>query len=155
MTGGCVHLNRSSNGIPLGPDYLKNAETFFYRGDYAGALKAYKKVMTEMPQNADQALFYTGVIYGSPQYAHRDYPRAIANFQKLAIDFPQSPYGAEAERLTLLLQEVLNKEREGVNKDQQIKALKKEVESLEIQINRMKEIDLNVESKRRKSLKIE
>ncbi len=98
-----------------------------------------------MPQSADQSLFYMGVIYASPRNRERDFQKSLESFQRLAKDFPRSRFRAEAERSIVLLREIMSRERK-------MRVLKKQIGLLETQIERMKEVDLDVEEKRRKIL---
>ncbi len=131
---------------------LKQGERLLAGGDYRGALKAYRKVLDRNLQpgspakpGTDQALFYIGAIYAAPKNSERDYQKALDSFQKLIREFPQSRYRSEAERSVLLLREIMSREK-------RLKMLKKQIDSLEDQIEKMKEIDLDIEEKRRNIL---
>ncbi len=124
---------------------LREAEVLYAKGDYRGALKEYRKALDASVRSRDRALFYMGVIYSSPKYPERDYQKSLDAFQMLVKEFPESVYRGEAERVSALLREILSKDRK-------MKALRKQVNMLEAQIERMKEIDLTIEEKRRKFL---
>ena len=146
MMIGCSAIdNTSRRQTPMVRTDLENAENAFSRDEYSEALSLYKKVLENTPQSADQALFYIGVIQASPRYNERDYQKALNAFQKLLKDYPASRYQPEVERTIPLLKEILNR-------DKRVKALLKQVETLETQIEQMKKIDLDVEEKRRKVL---
>ena len=151
LIGGCATFDRTGGQQPARTD-LGDAENALAGEDYAGALKAYKKIFEKTPQTADESLFYIGVIYASPKYDGRDYRKAMNALQKLTRNFPQSQYRAEAERMIALLKEILTRDKELIGKDKQIKLLKKQIEEMEVRSERMKEIDLDVENKRRKAL---
>ncbi len=87
-----------------------------------------------------------GLIYTAPKYPERDYQKSLDIFLRLARDFPDSRYREEAERYSNLLKEILGR-------DKRIRLLKREVDLLGSQIGRMKEIDLDVEEKRRNILR--
>ena len=65
----------------------------------------------------DEALFNVGMVYGDPENPKRDYPKAIASFQRLAKEYPQSTWAEpariwmetlkEQERLKQVMSETL------------------------------------------------
>jgi outer membrane protein assembly factor BamD (BamD/ComL family) len=141
---GCSLIEKSKKGFQPKVDF-REGELALSRDDYTGALKFYKRILERSPRSADEALFQIGVIYASPKYNDRDYQKALDSFLKLVKEFPRSSHRGEAERTIPLLRELINREK-------RIKAFKKHIEILELQIEQMKAIDLDIEEKRRKIL---
>jgi tetratricopeptide (TPR) repeat protein len=144
LTESCAFLEKRNRELQAETD-LNLAEQRLACEDFAGALKIYRRVLARTPQSADLALFHMGVIYAAPRNQERDYQKSLESFQRLMKGFPQSRYRAEAERSITLLQEIMSRDRK-------MRVLKKQIDTLGTQIEKMKEIDLDIEEKRRKIL---
>jgi TPR repeat protein len=151
---GCASFQDQGKKEDQKENALREAEVLFYQGDYRASLQAFRKELGESSRSesraagksVDEALFYMGLIYTAPKYPERDYQKSLDIFLRLARDFPDSRYREEAERYSNLLKEILGR-------DKRIRLLKREVDLLGSQIGRMKEIDLDVEEKRRNILR--
>jgi outer membrane protein assembly factor BamD (BamD/ComL family) len=69
------------------------------RGDYQGALKENKKVLSlnNSSSPADQALFNIGLIYAHYGNPDKDYLESIHYFEKLIQKHPESPLVEQAK----------------------------------------------------------
>jgi len=118
---------------PEGPaqERLARAKKMFAQGDYAGALDENQKVMSLPGANgsAAQALFNMGLIYAQPENSQRDLEKAILSFRRMLRQYPQSPLADEAKVWVGVLQE--NRK-------------------LNETIEKIKEIDIVMEQKRKK-----
>lgn len=118
-------------------EYLVAAQKLLDEGDYEGALKENQKVLSlhdDVPPG-DEALFNTGLIYAHYGYPKRDYQKSLDHFKRLVKLFPQSPFATRAKILIGILQE---NER-----------LKKETEELNKTIKKSKQVDIEIDEKKK------
>ncbi|MGQ9695317.1 MAG: tetratricopeptide repeat protein [Thermodesulfobacteriota bacterium] len=112
------------------PDKLRHANELFNKGDYEGSLKENQRVLSlsgpTIPR--DRALFNLGLIFAYGENPNKDYGKSIFYFNKLMADYPESPLIPEAKAWVKMLQE--NKQ-------------------LIEMINKVKEVDIAVEEKKR------
>jgi len=129
------------------------------KGDFKASLKKTQQILKISPHLADQALFQIGLIYAHPKNPDKDYKKSLTYFQRLINNFPHSSLKEEAKVWILFLQEDINKDKKLKRLKKQLDFLKKEIKlkdkkinNLQRQIEKIKEIDLGVEEKRRKPL---
>ena len=116
---------------------LVEAQKLLDQGDYEGSLKENQKVLTlysDVPPG-DEALFNTGLIYAHYGYAKRDYKKSLDLFKRLVKVFPQSPWAGQAKIWIEILQE-----NERLNRD---------VEELNKTIKKSKQIDIELDQKKK------
>jgi len=116
---------------------LLRGQRLLARSDYDGALRENQEVLSFLGDRppADEALFNIGLIYAHVENPKKDYRKALGSFRKLMRDYPQSPWGDQARIWVGVLQ--ANEELAQTN------------EKLNQQIERSKEVDLEIEEKRR------
>ncbi len=109
---------------------LLQAKKLFDLGDFAGSLKENQRVLSQTRINSpkDQALFNLGLIYAHVENPQRDSGKALHFFKKIVNDYPQSPLAGEARVFAGVLQEN---------------------ERLKEVIEKSKQVDLDVEIKKR------
>ncbi len=115
-----VVLILSCATVKVDEDLLRS-QMLLAKGDYEGALKENKKVLSRYPDMApgDEALFNIGLIY-----AHlKDYKKSLESFRRLLKEFPESPRIEEAKVWT----GVLNAIEEIKKVDIEIEEKKKEL----------------------------
>ncbi len=118
-------------------EHLIKAQKLFEQGDYEGSLKENQKVLS-LNQNVppgDEALFHTGLIYVHYDYPKRDYQKSLDNFKRLAKVFPKSPFAGQARIWIRILQE--NERLNG------------EIERLNKTIKKSKQVDIELEEKKK------
>jgi tetratricopeptide (TPR) repeat protein len=118
-------------------EYLTMAQKLLDQGDYEGSLKEEEKVLTlygKVPPG-DEALFNMGLIYAHSGYPKRDYKKSLDLFRRLVKVFPQSPLVGQAKIWIGLLQE---NER-----------LNREIEELNKTIKKSKQVDIELDEKKR------
>ncbi len=117
--------------------YLAMAQELLDQGDYEGSLKENQKVfsLSGNVSPGDEALFNMGLIYAHYGYPKRDYRRSLDLFKRLVKVFPQSPWAGQARIWIGILQdhERLNREIEGLNKT----------------IEKSKQVDIELEEKKK------
>lgn len=118
-------------------EYLITAQKLFNQGDYEGSLKENQKVLSvyDNVPPGDEALFNAGIIYAHYGYPKRDYQRSLDHFKRLVKVFPQSPFARQAKIWIGILQE---NER-----------LKREIEELNKTINKSKQVDIEIDEKKK------
>jgi TolA-binding protein len=109
---------------------LGRAEQLFKRGDYDGSLKENQRVLSISGKNppGDKALFNMGLISAHWENPKKDYAKSLLFFKKVLTDYPQSPWAEEAKIWIGVLQEN---------------------EKLKKVIEKFKEVDIEVEEKKR------
>jgi tetratricopeptide (TPR) repeat protein len=120
---------------------LTRAQKLLDRGDHEGSLKENQKVLSlygNVPPG-DEALFNMGLIYAHYEYPKRDYKKSLDLFKRLTKVFPQSPLVGQAKIWIGLLQE---NER-----------LNTEIEELKKAIKKSKQVDIELDEKKRELLK--
>ncbi len=155
---GCHPLPKKNINFPdqyQGEQQLSRAKALMAQGDFKGAIKKTKKVLNRFPHtHGSKALFQLGLIYANPKNPDSDYKRSKKCFNELMqrSDFSKSDVKDEAVTINFLLQKMIDKENKKAKIDKQnlqIKKLQKEITQLKDQIERLKEIDLGVEEKKR------
>ena len=118
-------------------EYFITAQKLLDQGDYDGSLKENQKVLSlyDNVPPGDEALFKAGLIYAHYGYPKRDYQKSLDHFKRLVKVFPQSPFAGQAKIWIGLLQE---NER-----------LKREIEELNKTIKKSKEVDIEIDEKKK------
>jgi tetratricopeptide (TPR) repeat protein len=113
------------------------AQKLLDQGDYEGSLKENQKVISlygNVPPG-DEALFNGGLIYAHGGYPKRDYQKSLDYFKRLVKVFPQSPFAGQAKIWIGILQEN--------------EKLKREIEELNKTINKSKQVDIEIDEKKK------
>ena len=155
---GCTSLERVKIKIveqEEGDQYLLHSQELLYQGDYEGALRECQKVLSlSSPRSPkDKALFNIGQIYASPDNPKKDYGKSLDAFSRLMKDYPQSSMVDQAEIWigVFLENEKLNQRNEKL--DQRNEKLNQTIEKLNQVIERSKQVDIEIEEKKREKAK--
>ena len=155
---GCTSLERVKINImerEEGDQYLLHSQKLLYQGDYEGALRECQKVLSLLSPRSpnDKALFNMGLIYAHPENPKKDYRKSLDSFKKMAKDYPQSPLVDQAKIWmgVLLENEKLNQTNEKIN--QRNEKLNQVIEKLNQVIERSKQVDIEIEEKKREKAK--
>ena len=110
-------------------------------GNYEGALKENQRILSLSGQNppGDEALFNMGLIHAHPGYPKRDTTKSLALFRRLIKDYPPSPWVEQAKAWAAVLQEN--------------EKLSRSVEELNRVIEKSKQVDIEIEEKKREKAK--
>jgi outer membrane protein assembly factor BamD (BamD/ComL family) len=137
---GCAAVNAVEENKEV-REHLAGGQKLLAQGDYEGALKENQKVLAEASRGpyGDQALFNMGLLYAHYGNPKKDYVKSRGLFEKLAKDYPQSPLADQAKSWVAVLQanDALNQANEKLN----------EV------IKKSKQIDIEIERKKRETEK--
>jgi tetratricopeptide (TPR) repeat protein len=152
--------------------YLLEAKKLFLMGQYEGAFREYEKAAVLLKKNppADEALFFMGLIKTYPENPRKDLGRSIQCMKSVIADFPLGPFVAPARAWIGLLmenerlgkaseksiqekenlmkeQEKLSRAHEKLVKDHE--KLIKENEKLNKMLEELKQVDIEMEGKKR------
>jgi len=113
------------------------SEKLLTEGNYEGALKENQRILSLSGQNppGDEALYNMGLIHVHPGNSKRDYTKSLALFRRLIKDYPQSPWVEQAKTWVGVLQEN--------------EKLSRSVEELSLVIEKSKQVDIEIEEKKR------
>lgn len=137
---------------------LSHAKALFDLESYIAALEENERILSRSAKNGirGQALFNIGLIYAHVENPQRDSGKALQYFKALIKEYPRGPLTGEAKVLVGVLQEKekltrvigkLKQENEGLS--QQAKQLKGEKQELNRMIEKFKQVDIELEQKRK------
>ena len=121
--------------------YLLTSQALMAQGNYESALNENQKILS-LPSDVepkDEALFNMGLIYAHPGNPKRDYGKSLGFFKKLVKDYPHSPLVEQAKAWIGVLEENAK--------------LNQTIEKLNQMIEKSKQIDLEIEEKKREKVK--
>lgn len=124
-----------------GREFLLRSQKLVAQGNYEAALKENQRGFSLSGKNppGDEALFNIGLIYAHSGNPKKDYGKAILFFNKLTKDCPQSPWVEQARIWTAVLQEN--------------EKLKQSIENLNQVMEKSKQVDIEIEEKKREKAK--
>lgn len=116
---------------------LLNSRELLLQGKYEEASKEIQKSLAPSPRHPpeDESLFQMGLIYAHPGNSKKDYGKSVSYFKKLIKDYPQSPWSDMAKIWTGMIHE---NER-----------LNQAVDKLSHTIEKSKQVDIEIEEKKR------
>ena len=141
------------------------ANLFFAKGDYENALNEYRNVLDICEKDAtidevlcpvDEALFNMGLIYAFSRNNKNDYEISIKSFDNVIKNYPKSIFSGQAKILVDILEEneklnqIIQKPcQENKKLEQIIEKLQQENERLNQIIQKSKQVDIEIEDKRK------
>ncbi len=156
---------------------LKQTENLMISGEYHLAMERFCQLLKEYPQMGDSILFNMGLMYANPENPDKDYKKSLIYFKRVIDEFPGSNLKNRAQLWESLLHRVIlqgrniekqqtelttliektnflkkeiqlkDKKLDELQKDNQLKD--KKTYELQLQIEQLKEIDLNIQKKKR------
>ena len=148
------------------PEYLQRSKALFAEGKYEAALDENLRALAEGRGAPDAALFNIGLISAYSQNPKKDYPKAVQSFRALGAHHPQSPFAEQGKLWLLILEEHqkmleehqkmteerqrLSDERRAVIREREV--LAQERKKLKYTEEKSRQLDLDIEKRRRKSL---
>jgi hypothetical protein len=106
----------------------------------------------------DVALFNMGLISAHSSNLKRDYPRALSSFKTLVNQYPESPFMEQAKVWIQVLEErqriagerqKLLEEKRNLTRERE--ALSQEREKLKYTVEKTRQLDIEIEKRRRKT----
>jgi len=106
-------------------------------GNYEGALKENQRILSLSGQNppGDEALFNVGLIHAHPGNTKKDYGKSLTFFRRLIKEYPQSSWVEQAKIWAGILQDN--------------EKLSRSIEELSQVIEKSKQVDIEIEEKKR------
>ena len=155
------------------PEYLQRSKALFAEGKYEAALHENQRALDEGRGAPDAALFNIGLISAYSQNPKKDYPKALQSFKALGAKHPQSPLAEQGKLWLLILEEHqkileehqknleehqkmaeerhrLSEERRAVVREREV--LAQERKKLKYTEEKSRQLDVDIEKRRRKSL---
>jgi tetratricopeptide (TPR) repeat protein len=171
---GCVEIERSKTRVEVSPapmkkkeqsrseEHLRLGQKLLARGDFEGSLKEHQNALSLSGKSSpgDEALFQIGLIYAHPENPKKDYEKSLDQFRRLVKDHPDSPRSDEARIWREVLQE--NQKLKQANDrlgqaneklSQTNEKLNQTIENLNQLIQKSKQVDIEIEEKKREKTK--
>ncbi len=157
ILAGCASM---TDGPELpGPDIRKRlapfeqSATMISQGHYEAAYIENQKILQEGRGAPDVALFNMGMISAHSGNPKKNYPRALLSFRTLVKDYPQSPMGEPAKTWIQVLEEYqkMADERRATTRERE--SLVQEKEKLKYTIEKSRQVDVEIEKRRREALR--
>ncbi len=113
---------------------LARTQRLLNQGDFDGALAATQRALSLSPRKPpeDEALYYQGLIYAHPGNSKKDFTKSLESFRRVVKEYPKSLSAEQAKVWIGVLQEN---------------------EKLNEVIQKSKQIDLEIEEKKREKTK--
>jgi len=120
---------------------LNAADGLFVRGDFAGSLRAFRKVSEAARDKppADRAAYSMALVYAHPQNPDRDLRQAKSYMDRVVKMFPDSPWAAEAEIWAGVLNDTDSAKREAEKARREAESAKEEADKSQLALERMKQ----------------
>jgi hypothetical protein len=160
---GSVWLSSCSSMIggsdPLVPEGEKRTTPFeqstslFYHGQYEAAYNENQKILQEGRGAPDVALFNMGMISAHSANPKKNYPRALSSFRTLVKDYPQSSMAEPAKTWIQVLEEYQKMVEEKRTLTRERESLVQEKDKLKYTIEKSRQVDLEIEKRRRETLR--
>jgi outer membrane protein assembly factor BamD (BamD/ComL family) len=133
---GCLHFSNKQQGELL----LSKSMNKMLRGQYDEAMEENFAVLNKYPSRlADQALFQIGLLYACPENPNQDYQNALNAFNKILIEFPESPHRDQAQVWVLFIRNLSEKDREIDLLNAKVVSLERSVEDQKISMNQLQD----------------
>jgi len=163
VAAGCTRLHNISKEeqhISEEEQLVVKAKSSFDNSDFTTSISLWREILERYPHTqGDQALYAMGLSYAFPEYPDANYETSLNLFKMLIRKYPESGYITRAKILISVLERTIEKEKEVEEKNRKTELLEEELKTehkkigeLLNQIKRLKEIDLGIEEKKRKSL---
>jgi hypothetical protein len=120
-------------------------------GDYRGFLAENRRNLSKCGESmaCDVTLFNLGFVYAYPQSPYRDSQKARQYLHQLRSRFPQSPWTSQGQVLLAFIHEQVSLEEVQRRLRTDLRARDATIQKLQGQLNRSREIDIDIEKKER------
>lgn len=143
LAGGCSYFDEGRRAR----DLSQEANRFFNQGDYEAALKKYEQIIEIHPAVADRVLFEMGIVHAYPTNGQKDYLKALACFQKVLRDYPDSEYRHDSRMMVLQIHNAVFKDRIITAQQAELDAARREVKTKAGEIGRLQQTIAALEKK--------
>jgi hypothetical protein len=140
-------------------EHFDRSKKFFTAGNYEGAFRENKEALTDGQGPADVALFNMGLISAYSLNPKKDYPTALHFFRTLVHDYPHSLLVEQSKVWIHVLEEhqkiaeekvKLAKQKRALTREREL--LNQEQEKLKYMIEKSRQVDIEIEKRRRRTL---
>jgi tetratricopeptide (TPR) repeat protein len=161
-TIGCSTIGEQNPSVPASgtqSDSLDRSKALLAEGKYEAAIQENQKALAQGQGSPDAALFNMGLISATSQNSKRDYPKALQSFKALVAQHPRSPFAEQGKVWIQVLEEhqkvteerqKLMEEKRALTREREL--LSQERERLKYTAEKSRQLDLDIEKRRRKSL---
>ena len=120
-------------------------------GDYRGFLAENRRNLSECGRSmaCDVVLFNLGFVYAYPQSPYRDPQKARQYLREVRNRFPQSPWTSQGQLFLVFMNEQVSLEEAQRRLRTDLRARDQTIQKLQGQLNRSREIDIDIEKKER------
>ena len=160
---GCATLQVEPDAAPekiAKPNPFAHATALLNEGNYGAALKENQRLLAEKKAAPDVALFNMGLISAHSSNPRKDYPRALNSFKTLTLQYPRSPLMEQAKIWIQVIEEHqrIVDERQKLVEEKRVLTREREVlsqerEKLKYTDEKSRQVDLDIEKRRRKTLR--
>ncbi len=118
--------------------------------EYAQFLADHRRMLEQCQQGTgcEIALFNLGFVHAYPQSPYYDPPKALQYFDELLKKYPQTPWAFEGRAWRALINENLASEEKRRRLEAEFRAKDATIRSLQTQLNRSREIDIEYDKKK-------
>ena len=117
----------------------QEANDLFNQGKYRASLSKYEQIIEKYPAVADRVLFEMGILYAYPGNEQKDYAKALACFQKIVRDYPDSDYRHDSQMMIFQVRNVIIKDKTIAAKQAQIESARQVFKAKENEIIALQE----------------
>lgn len=130
-----------------------HSQALFSQGQYDAAFNENQRILQEGRGASDVALFNMGMISAHSANPKRNYARALSSFRRLVKEYPQSDMAEPAKTWIQVLEEhqKLAEEKRALVKERE--SLMQEKEKLKYTIEKSRQVDVEIEKRRRETLR--
>lgn len=132
---------------------FEHSTALFSQGQYEAAYNENQKILLDGRGAPDVALFNMGMISAHSGNSRKNYPRALSSFRTLIKDYPQSPMAEPAKTWIQVLEEYQKMADEKRTMTRERESLVQEKDKLKYTIEKSRQIDVEVEKRRRETLR--
>lgn len=160
---GSVWLSGCSSIIgvsdPLVTDVEKRTEPFehsrtlFSQGQYEAAYNENQRILQEGRGAPDVATFNMGMIWAHSANPKKNYPHALLSFRTLVKDYPQSQLAEPAKIWIQVLEAYQKMAEEKRTLTRERESLVQEKDKLRYTIEKSRQVDVEIEKRRRETLR--
>lgn len=152
---GCSSMTHLSEATPPAERRMpfERVNLLVSEGQYDTAYNETQKIMKEGAGASDLALFNLGMISANSANPKKNYPRALSHFRTVVKEYPQSPLAEPAKTWIQVIEEYqrMSDEKRLLVKERE--ALMQEKEKLKYANEKSRQVDVEVEKRRRELLR--
>jgi tetratricopeptide (TPR) repeat protein len=130
---------------------FKEANELFTQGSYKASLNKYEQIVEKYPAARDRVLFEMGIIHAYPSNEQRDYQKALGCFQNILKDYPESRYRQDSAEMISHINNVTVSQKKIIAQQTQIARLEQELKNKENEIialgKKIEALDLELENR--------